>query len=471
MATIRLVPSTYAVSSASYLNVSNAENMYTNTDSTTYATITNTNASTSSRYLYLRGFNFDDIPSGATINSFTVKIKGYESGLNTSTSYAPRLANGTSALSNTTASTNFGTSTKTITIPTGSLTWQQISSTYGSNFTIMVYVRRNNRNTTGYFYCYGAEIEVNYTASNVPVTGVSVSPTTATIETGSTQQLTATVAPSTATNQNVTWSSSNTSVATVSSTGLVTGVSTGSATITATTADGGYTATCTVTVTVAVTYDYKLATSLVPGKSYLIVNGNTGSVYMMSNEAGGSRQLKGISATVSNNKITINSSTKAKVAFDCVLYDSGNDITTCLMNNNQYIYSDSSTGLRMYTSSTMNRFWHYVDDKFWLFKSTTTNGYTDTSSEYKYYLSCDSSGNFTDNHLTSPSIQNTTLPAMYIYVEDDGGSTESIYIKKNGSWVQCSKVYKKVNGSWVEQDSSTWTTIMPTNGNYQLIQL
>lgn len=122
MATIRLVPSTYAVSSTSYLSVSDPDNMYTNTDSTTYATITNINASTSSRYLYIRGFNFDDVPSSATINSFTIKIKGYESGLNTSTSYAPRLANGTSALSNTTASSNFGTSTTTITIPTGSLT-------------------------------------------------------------------------------------------------------------------------------------------------------------------------------------------------------------------------------------------------------------------------------------------------------------------------------------------------------------
>ena len=162
MATIRLVPSTYAVSSTSYLSVSNASNMYTNVDSTTYATITNTYASTSSRYLYLRGFNFDDIPDGAEITSFTVKIKGYESGLATSTSYAPRLANGTSAISNTTASSNFGTSTTTKTIPTGALTWQQITN-YGSDFTIMVYVRRNNRNTTGYFYCYGAEIDVTYT--------------------------------------------------------------------------------------------------------------------------------------------------------------------------------------------------------------------------------------------------------------------------------------------------------------------
>lgn len=162
MATIRLIPSTYAVSSTSYLSVSNASNMYSNVDDNNYATITNTYASTSSRYLYLRGFNFDYIPSNAIINSFTVKIKGYESGLATSTSYAPRLANGSSALANTTASSNFGTSTNTITIPTGSLTWGQIVN-YGDNFTIMVYVKRASRNTTGYFYCYGAEIEVDYT--------------------------------------------------------------------------------------------------------------------------------------------------------------------------------------------------------------------------------------------------------------------------------------------------------------------
>lgn len=162
MATIRLIPSTYAVSSTSYLSVSDAENMYTNTDSTTHATITNTYSSTSSRYLYLRGFNFDDIPSGAVINSFTVKVKGYEHSLSTSTSYAPRLANGSSALANTTASSNFGTSVKTITVPTGALTWDQITD-YGSNFTVLMYVRRSNKNTTGYLYCYGAEILVDYT--------------------------------------------------------------------------------------------------------------------------------------------------------------------------------------------------------------------------------------------------------------------------------------------------------------------
>ena len=63
MATIRLIPSLNAVSSISYLSVANENNMYANNDSTTYATITNTNASTSSRYLYLRRFNFNSIPS------------------------------------------------------------------------------------------------------------------------------------------------------------------------------------------------------------------------------------------------------------------------------------------------------------------------------------------------------------------------------------------------------------------------
>ena len=85
----------------------------------------------------------------------------------------------------------------------------------------------------------------------VPVTGVTVSPTTLTLEVGKTSTLTATVTPSNATDKTVTWKSSNTSVATVSSAGVVTGVAAGTATITATTQDGGKTATCAVTVKAA----------------------------------------------------------------------------------------------------------------------------------------------------------------------------------------------------------------------------
>ena len=86
--------------------------------------------------------------------------------------------------------------------------------------------------------------------SGVAVTGISVSPTTTTINTGATQQLTATVLPTNASNKNVTWSTSNASVATISTSGLVTGVASGNATITVTTVDQGKTATSSIVVTV-----------------------------------------------------------------------------------------------------------------------------------------------------------------------------------------------------------------------------
>ena len=82
----------------------------------------------------------------------------------------------------------------------------------------------------------------------VPATGVSLNKTSATVLTGNTEQLTATVTPNNATNKNVTWNSSNTAAATVNGNGLITAVSEGTSTITATTQDGGMKATCLVTV-------------------------------------------------------------------------------------------------------------------------------------------------------------------------------------------------------------------------------
>ncbi len=91
----------------------------------------------------------------------------------------------------------------------------------------------------------------NFTIDNsvIPVSGVTVSPTSATINAGATTSLTATVSPADASNKAVNWSSSNTAVAAVNSSGLVSGMSEGSATITVTTQDGAKTATCVVNVT------------------------------------------------------------------------------------------------------------------------------------------------------------------------------------------------------------------------------
>ena len=92
-----------------------------------------------------------------------------------------------------------------------------------------------------FYNLYGVKPPVN------TITGVSLSQTSASLEIGDTLQLYATVSPSTA-NQSVTWSSSNSSVATVSSSGYVTAKASGSAYITATTADGSYSASCYVSV-------------------------------------------------------------------------------------------------------------------------------------------------------------------------------------------------------------------------------
>jgi len=81
----------------------------------------------------------------------------------------------------------------------------------------------------------------------VAVTGVSLNEDTASVTVGNTTTLTATVEPSNATNKTVSWSTSDEDVATVDG-GVVTGIGAGTATITVTTADGGFTDTCEVTV-------------------------------------------------------------------------------------------------------------------------------------------------------------------------------------------------------------------------------
>jgi len=85
------------------------------------------------------------------------------------------------------------------------------------------------------------------TPTTVAVTGISLDITTAKVGSTYTRQLNATILPDTATNKSVSWTSSKSSVATVTSAGLVTGVAAGSATITVTSSDGGYTASCTIT--------------------------------------------------------------------------------------------------------------------------------------------------------------------------------------------------------------------------------
>lgn len=92
-------------------------------------------------------------------------------------------------------------------------------------------------------------IDVQLTEEPVPVASVNVTPATSTGAVGSTVQLTANVLPADATNKTGAWSSSDTTKATVSQTGLVTRVAVGTSNVTFTTNDGAKVGTSAITVT------------------------------------------------------------------------------------------------------------------------------------------------------------------------------------------------------------------------------
>jgi uncharacterized protein YjdB len=95
---------------------------------------------------------------------------------------------------------------------------------------------------------FTASCVVTVEESTVLVTGVTLDKERLTIKKGESFSLTATVLPADATNKAVTWSSDDPDVATVDNVGKVTALAVGKATITVTTEEGSFTATCAVTV-------------------------------------------------------------------------------------------------------------------------------------------------------------------------------------------------------------------------------
>lgn len=160
MPTVKLTPSTYYLSSTSYLSVASASNMYDDTDSDTYATVTNSRTSTTSYYIYVRGFDLSQVPSDAIVSDVAVRIKARHQGGYAQALY---LYDGTST-SLGSSSTTLSTTATTHTINT-THSWADLVAA-GSDLGIRINCRRSSRNTTAYVYVYGAEIEVTY---SIPV--------------------------------------------------------------------------------------------------------------------------------------------------------------------------------------------------------------------------------------------------------------------------------------------------------------
>lgn len=125
-----------------------------------------------------------------------------------------------------------------------------IAAKQGSGITLAVYgadaVKKSDLTGT-YSVSSGQTTVINGGVPNVPVTGVSLDKSSLALSIGNSSSLSATVNPSDATNKEITWSSNNSSVASVNN-GVVTAVGVGTATITVTTVEGGFTANCSVTV-------------------------------------------------------------------------------------------------------------------------------------------------------------------------------------------------------------------------------
>lgn len=436
MATIRLVPSTYAVSNSSYAKVTNASNMYNNTDNTTHATLQNTRNSTSNTYhVYIRGFNFSSVPSDAIVSSFTIKIKANESYMSTSSSYRPSLYNGTSAISNTTVTSSLSTSVTTLTFPIPStLTWDTIKG-YGANFGIRVPMRRSSTSSSSYVYVYGAEIEVTYT---VPVYH-SVTITNSTAAT-------------------VTASDSNplegTDVTIMSDT--ISGIMV---------TDNGTDVTSQFVHHSGTTGEYSITNRGSYG--FALSNG-----YYVS-------QNKGVDKTAAVCRVSFVLPVASTVTFTFINYaEQGYDfgvfgnLDTELSTNyysagssgatitdssyklacNTSTHNQSTTQTLTYSNVAAGE--HYIDVKY--SKDDASAEHNDTL-QFQVAITYNQSVSYYSYSITN-------IQADHAIVVSPSGGGEQLYVKVSGSYRAVSAVYMKVNGSWVQQ--TNLSSLFNTNTKY-----
>lgn len=449
MATVKLTPSSYGVSNASYISVSNASNMYHDVSNTTYATFYNSRTATTTYYGYIRGFNVDSIPDEAVVSNFTIRIKGYESGAVTSagTTYAICLINGSTAIANTHATTQFGTSVKTIEVPHGDISWETLKQ-YGSNLGIRICIRRASRNTAAYVYVYGAEIEVEYTVpASATVTSTltgngTIAPSGAT-QTYEGAEYTLTITP---TNKSDTVSATN-----------------NGADITNQLVAHGSEATITATPESATTSSIQSGSSYAQyavGHSAESPYSSTSNMYASSGSTGYAEYSFDFSDIPSN-------ATIESVEVRCHGHResatiSSTYVSQCALYNGSTAVSDAvdfpSTSASIITLEPNVAITRSMLDNLTVRHFVGYYGglVTGISFEVAY-----STGSGVDHYTYTYTVTGNATIAVVI-----GGSVESpkLYFKLNGEWVEASKCYKKVNGTWVEQ--TDLTSVFDPNTHY-----
>ena len=200
------------------------------------------------------------------------------------------------------------------------------------------------------------EENVKLASATVAVTGVTVAPAALTLEVGQTGALTATVAPATATNKAVTWTSSAPAIATVDASGTVKGVSPGTATITVKTADGGKTATCAVTVKAAAAPAVKV-TGITLNYSSITVNGDLERVQLIATVAPATATDQSLTWTSSDASVAsvdgaglVTIRKKGKATVTAKANDGSGVSASCLFDVIRTVANETIDGLRIYTA-------------------------------------------------------------------------------------------------------------------------
>ena len=446
MATMRLVPSTTAVSNSSYVTISSASNMYTNTDSTTSGTFTHNRASTNSTYYgYIMGFNFSSLPNDAQVTSWTVKIKASATGHTTSTSssYYMSLVNNTTQIGSTNASGRLTTTTTTFTFANGSLSWDTIVG-YGANFGIRIPLRRASSNTADVVTVYGAEIEVTYT---VPVnyTVTIQNNSSATVEASDTN-------PSEG--DDVVISASYISGLTITDNGV--NVTSQFQQATGSTVSAVPDSHFTTGVSQSGANFYQSSSTTSTSWLEYAIGHSAESPYSTSNTSNTYAKPQGQTAWINYEFDFSSIPTSATITNVSVsVYGAREDSTIDSSHVARFqCYSGSTAkGTIQNFTSTSNGKVTVSDVGTW-----TASELHDAQLRFEvgYYGGRMLGITWSVTYEVSGYVYTiTSIATDHTIVVSSGGITQLIYYKNNGSWVAATAVYKKVNGSWVQQNDLT----------------
>ena len=245
------------------------------------------------------------------------------------------------------------------------------------------------------------------TVPPMPVSGASLDQSTASLAVGNSLQLTATVTPANATNKALVWSSTDEGVATISQSGLLTGLSAGSTTIAVTTVDGGYQAFCEVSLYVPVT-----GITLTPASSTIPVGGTVQLTTTISPPNATNQSVSWISsepaiATVSETGL-VTGHTTGSVSITATSYHEDFQVWSTI----DVVIPVTGISLNISSYSL------YLGETLQLIASISPEGATNTNitwtSTHPENVIVDSDGNIFCNRTGTSQISATTLDGNYV---------------------------------------------------------